>query len=146
MPASRGRRRSSRWTGRPATPSSSFGPARSASSTAAIPATGCCSKPGAERRTAAFATQNQLLTVATPENVPVKFRDLLLRPEGATDWAVYYPPVLLGTGVADPAVREAAALLEGGDPAGAEGLWRRRGPTGGPKRRPWRSGRSRPCR
>ena len=51
----------------------------------------------------------------------MKFRDLLLRPEGATDWAVYYPPVLLGTGVADPAVREAAALLEGGDPAGAEG-------------------------
>ena len=71
-------------------------------------------------RAAAFATQAQRLTVATPDNVPVKFRDLLLRPEGATDWAVYYPPVLLGTGVADPTVREAAALLDGGDPAGAE--------------------------
>ncbi len=69
-------------------------------------------------RTAAFATQTQQLTVATPANVPAKFRDFLLRPEGATDWAVYYPPVLLGA--ADPAVRQAAALLEGGDPAAAE--------------------------
>ena len=74
----------------------------------------------ADDRTAAFATQTQRLTVATPENVPAKFRDLLLRPEGATDWAVYYPPILLGTGIADPTVREAAALLDGGDPAGAE--------------------------
>ena len=75
---------------------------------------------GPDGRAAAFATQATRLTVATPDNVPVKFRDLLLRPEGATDWAVYYPPILLGTGVADPAVREAAALLDGGDPAGAE--------------------------
>ena len=76
----------------------------------------------ADNRAAAFATRTQQLTVATPENVPAKFRDLLLRPEGATDWAVYYPPILLGTGVADPSVREAAALLDSGDPAGAERL------------------------
>ena len=73
-------------------------------------------------RTAAFATRTQQLTIATPENVPAKFRDLLLRPEGATDWAVYYPPILLGTGVANLSVREAAALLGSGDPARAERL------------------------
>jgi tetratricopeptide (TPR) repeat protein len=75
---------------------------------------------GPDGRAAAFATEARRLTVATPDNVPAKFRDLLLRPEGATDWAVYYPPILLGTPVADPAVREAAALLDGGDPAAAE--------------------------
>jgi tetratricopeptide (TPR) repeat protein len=74
----------------------------------------------AGNRNAAFATRTQHLTIATPENVPAKFRDLLLQPEGATDWAVYYPPILLGTGVADPSVREAAALLRSGDPARAE--------------------------
>lgn len=73
-----------------------------------------------DERTAAFATRTRELTLATPDNVPAKFRDLLLRPEGATDWAVYYPPILLGTGSADASVREAAALLDGGDPAGAE--------------------------
>lgn len=71
-------------------------------------------------RAAAFATQAQRLTLATPENVPPRFRDLLLNPEGATDWAVYYPPVLLGADVADPALREVAEMLGSGDPAGAE--------------------------
>lgn len=73
-------------------------------------------------RAAAFATRTQQLTVAAPENVPPKFRDLLLRPERATDWAIYYPPILLGTGIDDPAVLEAAALLDGGEPDAAEAL------------------------
>ncbi|MEM9139508.1 MAG: TonB-dependent receptor, partial [Pseudomonadota bacterium] len=42
--------------------------------------------------------------------------------EGAADWAVYYPPILLGAGVGDPLVQRAAALLDAGDPRGAETL------------------------
>ncbi len=77
---------------------------------------------GAIAGTAAFATSLRPLTVATPENVPAKFRDLLLDPDGATDWAIYYPPILLGTQVDDPTVARAAALLDAGDPAGAAAL------------------------
>lgn len=67
-------------------------------------------------RPAAFATQSQRLVLATPENVPAKFRDFVLRPENATDWAVHYPPVLLAAGITDPTIRRAAALLDAGQP------------------------------
>ena len=76
----------------------------------------------ADARAAAFATVAQPLTAATPGNVPAKFRELLLDPEGATDWAVYYPPILLGTGVGSEPVERAAALLGGGEPDAAERL------------------------
>ena len=78
-------------------------------------------------RAAAFATRTQHADPATPENVPPTFRDLLLQPEGATDWAVYYPPILLGTDVADP-----SRARGGGDCSAAvirrapSGCWRRR--------------------
>ncbi|MEM9141260.1 MAG: FecR domain-containing protein, partial [Pseudomonadota bacterium] len=71
---------------------------------------------------ASYSSNTQALVAATPENVPAKFRDFLVNPEGAADWAVYYPPILLGAGVGDPLVQRAAALLDAGDPRGAETL------------------------
>ena len=69
---------------------------------------------------ATFAARATPTVRATPENVPPKFRALLLNPDGASDWAIYYPPVLLAAGVEAPAVGRAAALLDGGDPEGAD--------------------------
>ncbi|MEM6620757.1 MAG: TonB-dependent receptor [Pseudomonadota bacterium] len=75
-----------------------------------------------QQRPAAFATPDQTLILATPENVPPIFRELLLNPEGATDWAVYFPPILLAAGTQNADVQRAARLLDQGDPAGAEAL------------------------
>ncbi len=71
---------------------------------------------------AAFASRATTLEAATPENVPERFLPYLLRPQDAADWAVYYPPVLLGAEVGSPLVREAAGRLAAGDPAGADAL------------------------
>ena len=77
---------------------------------------------GEQATSAAFATRTQSLTLATPENVPKAFRSLLLRPEEAADWAIYYPPVLLTAGVSEPQVLRAASLLDGGDVDAADAL------------------------
>ena len=71
---------------------------------------------------AAYASQGTTLVAATPETVPDKFLAFLLRPEDAADWAVYYPPVLLGADVGSPLVREAARRLAAGDPDAADAL------------------------
>ena len=71
---------------------------------------------------ASFAGRTTALIRATPENVPPKFRSLLLNPDGASDWAIHYPPILLAAGVTAPAVIQAAALFDGGDPDGAEAM------------------------
>ena len=68
---------------------------------------------------ASYAAKNTALVRATPDNVPAKFKGYLLSPEGAADWAVYYPPILLGTD-ADPQVSRAAQLLDAGQPDKAE--------------------------
>lgn len=70
----------------------------------------------------AYASQATTLVAATPETVPDKFLPFLLRPEDAADWAVYYPPVLLGSAVDSPLVREAAERLAAGEPDEAEAL------------------------
>ncbi|MEM7057046.1 MAG: TonB-dependent receptor [Pseudomonadota bacterium] len=71
---------------------------------------------------ASYSSQTQQLVPATLENVPAKFRQYLLNPEGAADWAVYYPPILLGSGVDDADLRRAAGLLDAGDPDGAQAV------------------------
>jgi tetratricopeptide (TPR) repeat protein len=71
---------------------------------------------------ASFAGRLTGMIRATPDNVPQKFRSLLLNPEGASDWAVYYPPLLLTAGVKAPEVIRAAELLDAGDPDGADAL------------------------
>ena len=68
---------------------------------------------------ASYAAKNTALVRATPDNVPAKFKGYLLNPEGAADWAVYYPPILLGSD-ADPQVARAAQLLDAGQPDEAE--------------------------
>lgn len=70
---------------------------------------------------ASYASTQVQLVRATPDNVPAKFRQYLLNPEGAADWAVYYPPILLSTDT-DPQIERAAALLDAGQPDQAEGL------------------------
>ena len=71
---------------------------------------------------ASYSSVSQPLVVATAENVPAKFRQFLLNPEGAADWAVYYPPILLGSGIDDPAIQQAAKLLDDGQPDQAEAV------------------------
>ncbi|MEL6264372.1 MAG: TonB-dependent receptor [Pseudomonadota bacterium] len=71
---------------------------------------------------ASYAAPAVPLRRATPDTVPEAFRPLLLNPEGASDWAVYYPPVLLADEADDPAVAAAAARLQAGDPEGADAL------------------------
>jgi len=69
---------------------------------------------------AGYVSRSAGLEVATTANVPPKFRDMVADPTGASDWAIYFPPVL---GPDAPAVaREAAARLRAGDPNGAEAL------------------------
>lgn len=54
-------------------------------------------------------------TVATPDNVPTRYRPLVVNPRNAVRWAIYYPPVLLGPpGVGPASLREASALLNAG--------------------------------
>ncbi|MEM1298779.1 MAG: TonB-dependent receptor [Pseudomonadota bacterium] len=71
---------------------------------------------------ASYNAAGQTLVRATPENVPEKFRGYLLNPAGAADWAVYYPPVLLASGIENATVQRAAALLDAGQPDAAESL------------------------
>lgn len=71
---------------------------------------------------ASFASASAPLQIARPEAVPPTFREILLNPEGASDWAVYYPPILLAAGAADPRVTEGAARLAAGDVAEADAL------------------------
>ena len=68
---------------------------------------------------ASYASKTQALVRATPDNVPAKFKGYLLNPAGAADWAVYYPPILLGSDT-DPQVARAAQLLDAGQPDQAE--------------------------
>lgn len=70
----------------------------------------------------AFASSARFLGPATLENVPERFRPFLVRPDSATDFAVYYPAILLSTGVQATAVRNAARALAGGDPGRADAL------------------------
>ena len=53
-------------------------------------------------------------------DVPPAFRPLALQPEGASDWAVHYPPILMAAD--DAGLRAAAEALEAGDPERAEAL------------------------
>ena len=69
---------------------------------------------------ASYNASGQALIRATPDNVPDKFRGFLLNPAGAADWAVYYPPILLASGISDPAVQRTAQLLDAGQPDAAE--------------------------
>jgi tetratricopeptide (TPR) repeat protein len=71
---------------------------------------------------AAYASNGTTLVAATPETVPDKFLPFLLHPEDAADWAVYYPPFLLGADVVSARVREAAEQLGAGKPDAAEAL------------------------
>ena len=73
---------------------------------------------------AAFATPGQAVSRATEANTPGSFRGLLLDPKAATDWAVYYPPILLARDAKNPTEAEAARLLQSGDPTAAETLLR----------------------
>ena len=69
---------------------------------------------------ASFSADGVALRRAEPDNVPAAFRPYLLAPERAADWAVYYPPILLGQGGAT--VRRAAALLDAGEPVRAQAV------------------------
>jgi len=71
---------------------------------------------------AGYAGPEGGLARATPETVPGPYRAFLLAPESASDWAVYYPPVLLAAGTDSPAIDRALARLESGDPDAAEAL------------------------
>ncbi|MEO1775712.1 MAG: TonB-dependent receptor [Pseudomonadota bacterium] len=71
---------------------------------------------------AAFVSADEPLRLATADDVPARFRPLLLDPAGASDWAVYYPPVLLSADSADQRVRAAAEALAAGQPDRAEAL------------------------
>ena len=68
---------------------------------------------------ASYAAAGAPPRLATPDTVPEKFRGLLLNPEGASDWAIYYPPILVGAKAASPETRAAAAALTRGDVPGA---------------------------
>ncbi|MEM8698129.1 MAG: tetratricopeptide repeat protein, partial [Pseudomonadota bacterium] len=80
-------------------------------------------------RPAAFATPASEVTAATAETVPPAFRSLLLQSEAATDWAVYYPPIMLA-GDDDPVLAEAADLLAASDPDAVDTLLAGRGDAG----------------
>jgi len=58
--------------------------------------------------------------LATRSDVPEPFSALVASPDDATDWAIYYPPVLLGAGSPSPAIARATALLRAWDPEAAE--------------------------
>ncbi|MEM1344023.1 MAG: FecR domain-containing protein [Pseudomonadota bacterium] len=68
-----------------------------------------------------FAAPAQGLVQAETAAVPALFAPLVADPEGASDWAVYYPPVLLAD-PARPEITAALAALEADDPDRAEAL------------------------
>lgn len=69
--------------------------------------------------TAGLAGPDLAPRIARQDQAPGALGALLADPAGATDWAIYYPPILLGAG---GAVGAAAARLEAGDPDGALAL------------------------
>jgi len=67
-----------------------------------------------------YISQTADLALATTASVPEAFRGLVADPAGASDWAIYFPPVL--DGAAPEGARQAAAMLDSGDVNGAESL------------------------
>ncbi|MGF1501432.1 MAG: TonB-dependent receptor domain-containing protein [Paracoccaceae bacterium] len=59
---------------------------------------------------------------ADPARLPPAFRPLAVDPEGASDWAIYYPPIRLGRGATAPEIAAARARLDADDPDGAEAI------------------------
>ncbi len=71
---------------------------------------------------AGFAPAGGAPGPALPERLPPALRRLAIDPEGAADWAVYYPPLLLAAGLKDARLDAAARRLAADDPDGAESL------------------------
>ncbi len=59
---------------------------------------------------------------ADSPRLPDQYRDLLLDPQGAADWSIYYPPTSLAASSDAVGVREAAVALARGDTAQADAL------------------------
>lgn len=57
---------------------------------------------------------------ANAQNTPAQFAALVANPEGAADWAIHYPAVLLVDDATSPGIAEALRLLEAGKPDQAE--------------------------
>lgn len=70
---------------------------------------------------AGFAAAGGSARPASEQALPPNFRALVVAPEAASDWAIYYPPILIASGAA-PEVREAARLLDAGEADAAEAL------------------------
>ncbi|MBK0399143.1 FecR domain-containing protein [Limibaculum sp. M0105] len=70
---------------------------------------------------AGFAAPGQAALPAEGQALPPEFRALVVRPEAASDWAIYYPPILLAAG-GPPVVEQAARLLDAGEADAAEAL------------------------
>lgn len=71
---------------------------------------------------AGFAAAGGAARAAEPDSLPGELRPLLLDQEGASDWAIYYPPILLGADISEPRLDAARARLLADDPNGAEAL------------------------
>lgn len=71
---------------------------------------------------AGFAAPGGSAVPAEASTVPSELAPLVIDPDGASDWAVYYPPILLAGEAGGAAVTEAAARLVADDPDGAESL------------------------
>lgn len=71
---------------------------------------------------ASYAAAGAAPLLATPDTVPARFRELLLKPDNASDWAIYYPPILFAAAATAPEVQAAAAALGRGDVDGAVAL------------------------
>ncbi len=71
---------------------------------------------------ASYAAKGAPPLLATPDNVPEKFRDLLLNADKASDWAIYYPPILVAKAGSSPRTRIAATSLGNGDVDAAVGV------------------------
>lgn len=64
---------------------------------------------------ASYSAAGKPPLLATPDNVPTKFRELLLNAGNASDWAIYYPPILFAKASSSPEIQTAAAALSRGD-------------------------------
>ncbi|MEM8819667.1 MAG: TonB-dependent receptor [Pseudomonadota bacterium] len=64
----------------------------------------------------------QALDATEAAALPSQFRALAIDPAGATDWAIYYPPILLAGSNPPAPVAAAAEALSAGDPDRAEAL------------------------
>lgn len=56
------------------------------------------------------------------ETAPVAFKGLLASPRDASDWSIYYPPILFAATSTDPVIRRAAELLQSGRADEAENV------------------------